>query len=79
MTKVDDEGVPCMVQKIRFCDLEQSFRGFFFDGIGFCYRIHELANYPGWKGVLTEDDAEIIITCIALANWSTWYPQEEIV
>jgi len=76
-TKVDLIGVPRMVQEIRFSGIEPSFRGFFFNGQGFYYPIDELIHYAGWKDVLTKDDAEIIITCIALANWSTWYPQEE--
>ena len=84
MTKCDAEGVLCMVQKMEpyIIDSKEGFRVTFFNGCQqditwewiYCFATF-LRKKEGFDILQRNGFEAIIIEEIALASWSTWYPQ----
>ena len=79
----DDDGVPELIQSIRYCPSDMSFRGYFFNGEDFwfdvdrvCPSVGLMQNGASRMQIL---EAENNITKLAEMNWEKWFPSLRLV
>lgn len=79
----DADGVPELIQQIRFCWSDMSFRVRFFNGASFWFatdRVCPSINLTqGGASRMQMLEAENNITKLAEANWKKWFPSLRLV